>query len=66
MTLAEKLQMLHGGAGCGYVGCVDANTRLGIPALHLQDGPAGVGDGFDRGDPAGRAGAPGPRPGTPP
>ena len=46
MTLAEKLQLLHGGAGCGYVGCVDANTRLGIPALHLQDGPVGAGDGF--------------------
>ncbi len=45
MTQAEKLTMLHGGASCGYVGCVDANTRLGIPALHLQDGPAGVGDG---------------------
>jgi beta-glucosidase len=45
MTQAEKLTMMHGGASCGYVGCVDANTRLGIPALHLQDGPAGVGDG---------------------
>jgi beta-glucosidase len=46
MTQAEKLTMLHGGAGCGYVGCVDANTRLGIPALHLQDGPVGAGDGL--------------------
>jgi beta-glucosidase len=46
MTSAEKLTMLHGGAGCGYVGCVDGNTRLGIPPLHLQDGPAGAGDGF--------------------
>src|SRR3954468_17712555 len=45
MTQAEKLTMLHGGANCGYVGCVDANTRLGIPALRLQDGPLGVGDG---------------------
>jgi beta-glucosidase len=45
MTQAEKLAMLHGGVSCGYVGCVDANPRLGIPALHLQDGPAGVGDG---------------------
>ncbi len=44
MTLTEKLSMLHGGAACGYVGCVDGNSRLGIPALHLQDGPAGVGD----------------------
>ncbi|MET0492500.1 MAG: glycoside hydrolase family 3 C-terminal domain-containing protein [Actinoplanes sp.] len=45
MTLAEKLAMLHGGAACGYIGCVDGNARLGIPALHLQDGPAGVGNG---------------------
>ncbi|WP_405578662.1 glycoside hydrolase family 3 C-terminal domain-containing protein [Streptomyces sp. NBC_01190] len=46
MTLAEKLTMLHGGASCGYVGCVDGNTRLGIPPLHLQDGPVGAGDGL--------------------
>jgi beta-glucosidase len=46
MTQAEKLTMLHGGPACGYAGCVPANTRLGIPALHLQDGPAGVGDGI--------------------
>jgi beta-glucosidase len=45
MTPAEKLTMLHGGANCGYAGCVDANARLGIPALRLQDGPLGVGDG---------------------
>ena len=45
MTQTEKLAMLHGGSSCGYVGCVDGNTRLGIPALHLQDGPVGVGDG---------------------
>ncbi len=32
MTQAEKLTMMHGGASCGYVGCVDGNTRLGIPA----------------------------------
>jgi beta-glucosidase len=46
MTPAEKLTMLHGGPACGYAGCIPANTRLGIPALHLQDGPAGVGDGI--------------------
>ena len=46
MTQAEKLTMMHGGASCGYAGCVDANSRLGIPALHLQDGPVGAGDGF--------------------
>ena len=46
MTLTEKLQMLHGGANCGHVGCVDGNTRLGIPPIHLQDGPVGVGNGL--------------------
>ena len=45
MTQTEKLAMLHGGGNCGYAGCIPANTRLGIPALRLQDGPVGVGDG---------------------
>jgi beta-glucosidase len=46
MTSAEKIDMMHGGSSCGgYGACVDANTRLGIPQLRLQDGPAGVADG---------------------
>lgn len=45
MTLAEKIAMLHG-AGGPYVGNIPANTRLGIPALWLEDGPAGVADGM--------------------
>ncbi|MGH6654816.1 MAG: glycoside hydrolase family 3 C-terminal domain-containing protein, partial [Actinocrinis sp.] len=46
MTPAEKIAMMHGGTSCaGYGACVDANTRLGIPQLRLQDGPAGVADG---------------------
>jgi beta-glucosidase len=45
MTPAEKLGMLHGKSPCAYVGCVAGNARLGIPELHLQDGPVGVGDG---------------------
>lgn len=44
MTFAEKVAMVAG-AGGGYVGNIPANTRLGIPALNLQDGPAGIGDG---------------------
>jgi beta-glucosidase len=40
MTLDEKILMLHGSPG-GYVGNVPANTRLGIPALNLNDGACG-------------------------
>lgn len=46
MTLTEKLNMLHGWGGSPYVGYVPANTRLGIPALKLEDGPCGVADGM--------------------
>src|SRR4051794_13500957 len=47
MTLDEKVAMVHGiglplaGAGAASV---PANTRLGIPALALSDGPLGVGN----------------------
>lgn len=44
MTLDEKIAMVHGFSG-PCVGNGTNNTRLGIPALHLQDGPAGVADG---------------------
>ncbi len=37
MTVDEKITMLHGAKG-DYVGNVPANTRLGIPALTLNDG----------------------------
>jgi beta-glucosidase len=48
MTLDEKITMVHGVDPRpiqGYVGYVPANTRLGIPALRLADGRAGVGNG---------------------
>jgi beta-glucosidase len=44
MTLDEKIAMLHGVSGSPYIGHIPANKRLGIPALNLEDGPAGVGD----------------------
>jgi beta-glucosidase len=48
ITLDEKITMVHGEDPRpipGYVGYVPANTRLGIPALRLADGRAGVGNG---------------------
>ena len=46
MTTSEKLAMLSGQDYIisGYAGYIPANTRLGIPALKLQDGAAGVAD----------------------
>jgi beta-glucosidase len=45
MTLDEKIQMVHG-VSSPYAGQIPANARLCIPALNLEDGPAGVGDGM--------------------
>ncbi|WP_078901664.1 glycoside hydrolase family 3 C-terminal domain-containing protein [Actinacidiphila yeochonensis] len=46
MTLDEKIAYCHGvPAGKGYTGLIPANTRLGLPALRLGDGPSGVGNG---------------------
>jgi len=59
MSLDEKIALLHGVTPgglprtnddfifptVGYVGYIPANRRLGIPALTLADGRAGVGNG---------------------
>lgn len=45
MTFTEKAAMVYGTAGptgSNYIGNIAGNTRLGIPWLFLQDGPAGV------------------------
>ena len=38
MELSEKIDMLHGWPTQDYVGYVPPNSRLGIPALTLNDG----------------------------
>ncbi|MGH9771584.1 MAG: beta-glucosidase family protein [Candidatus Acidiferrales bacterium] len=47
MTLNDKIALVHGvhlKSLHGYTGYVPANRRLGIPALRLADGRAGVGN----------------------
>ncbi len=48
MTLDDKIALVHGDGfklGVGYAGHIPANERLGIPEMHLVDGPNGVGNG---------------------
>jgi beta-glucosidase len=44
MSLAQEVGMMTGSSGAGYVGFTPAIGSLCIPAMNLQDGPAGVGD----------------------
>ena len=46
MTLADKLNELHGDNSGTYAGTVPAIPRLCIPKLTLDDSPAGVGHGM--------------------
>lgn len=64
MTLDEKIQMLHGTDRPGYAGYVPAIPRLGVPALGLTDGPAGVRQGKSTALPAPVSMAAGWNPGT--
>ncbi len=47
MTLSEKITELHGIQEPGYYRYVPPVPRLGIPAFHIANGPAGVGPAGD-------------------
>jgi beta-glucosidase len=46
MTTAQEISMVTGAGGSSYVGFIPAIGSLCIPAINLEDGPAGVGDGM--------------------
>ena len=47
MTLPEKIEELHGIQNAEYYRYVPPIPRLGIPAFHIANGPAGVGPAGD-------------------
>lgn len=48
MTLQEKIEQLHGIQDATHYRYVPPNERLGIPAFHIANGPAGVGPAGDK------------------
>src|SRR3984957_11095873 len=46
ITQAQEIDLVTGASGSSYVGFTTAIGSLCIPALNLEDGPAGVGDGL--------------------
>jgi beta-glucosidase len=46
MTQSQEIALTTGASGSSYVGFIPAIGSLCIPALNLEDGPAGVGDGM--------------------
>jgi beta-glucosidase len=46
MSVTQKVDLLTGAGGSSYVGFIPAIGSLCIPAVNLEDGPAGVGDGM--------------------
>jgi beta-glucosidase len=46
MSVTQKVDLVTGAPGSSYVGFIPAIGSLCIPAVNLEDGPAGVGDGL--------------------
>jgi beta-glucosidase len=46
MSVAQEVALTAGASGSSYVGYTTALGSLCIPAINLEDGPAGVGDGM--------------------
>src|ERR1019366_539997 len=46
MSTTQKVSLLTGASGSSYVGFTPAIGSLCIPAMNLEDGPAGAGDGM--------------------
>ena len=46
MTQTQEISLVTGATGSSYVGFIPAIGSLCIPAINLEDGPAGVGDGM--------------------
>ena len=46
MSLSQEIALMTGASGSSYVGNIPAISSLCIPAMNLEDGPAGVGDGM--------------------
>jgi beta-glucosidase len=46
MSLSQEIDLMTGTGGSSYVGFIPAIGSLCIPAMNLEDGPAGVGDGM--------------------
>ncbi|MBC3839296.1 glycoside hydrolase family 3 [Streptacidiphilus sp. 4-A2] len=46
MSLSQEISLMTGTGGSSYVGFTPAIGSLCIPAMNLEDGPGGVGDGL--------------------
>ena len=47
LSVTQEVSLLTGIGNSGYVGATPAISSVCIPAMHLEDGPGGVGDGLN-------------------